>query len=354
MIEYKTGNLFETEADAIVNTVNCVGVMGKGIALQFKERFPENYKAYEKACKLEQIEPGKMFVFKESPIVAPFYIINFPTKRHWRGKSRIQDIQAGLKDLVRIIRDLNIKSIALPPLGCGLGGLNWNEVKPLIEIELQSLTEVKIEVFEPKGAPANAYAKIAVTSPKMTPAIACFIVLMQNYIDALLDPFITLLELHKLMYFMQTFGEPLKLRYKKAHYGPYAENLRHVLNNIEDHYITGNKEDGENPDKPIKLLPGAAKEASDILSNQFKTLQRIQNVENLVDGFESSFGLELLATVHFVANNEHVTSIQGVIKKVYQWNEHKRQFSERQIELAVKHLINHGLISPSTVGLACK
>lgn len=153
MITYKTGDIFREDVDAIVNTVNCVGVMGRGIALQFKKRFPENFKVYESACKHKEVVPGKMFVHETGSLIGPKYIINFPTKRHWREASRMEDIESGLQDLVTVIANLDIKSIALPPLGCGLGGLDWSNVKGCIESALSQLSEVNVIVFEPKGAP---------------------------------------------------------------------------------------------------------------------------------------------------------------------------------------------------------
>ena len=131
MIEYVTGDLLTAEREALVNSVNCVGVMGRGVALAFKRRFPANFKAYKEACDWEEIQPGRMFVFPTDELM-PGYVINFPTKRHWRGRSRLHDIEAGLPALVTEIERRGIRSIALPPLGCGLGGLAWADVKPLI------------------------------------------------------------------------------------------------------------------------------------------------------------------------------------------------------------------------------
>lgn len=143
MIEVKKGNILKQEAEALVNTVNCVGVMGRGVALQFKEAFPENYKQYKEACKNEAVKPGRMFVFDASMLIGPKIIINFPTKRHWREKSRIEDIESGLKDLIKILKDSHIHSVAIPPLGCGLGGLDWKIVRPLIENSLSVMPEFK-------------------------------------------------------------------------------------------------------------------------------------------------------------------------------------------------------------------
>ncbi len=149
-MELRRGDIFEAQAEALVNTVNTVGVMGKGVALQFKRVFPDNFRAYAEACKRDEVEVGKVFVFDRYTLENPRYIFNFPTKRHWRGRSRIEYIQTGLEDLVRQIRDLDIRSIALPPLGCGHGGLNWVEVRALIEEASDRLPEVKFLVYEPQ------------------------------------------------------------------------------------------------------------------------------------------------------------------------------------------------------------
>jgi len=148
MIELTSGDLLNSQAEALVNTVNCVGVMGRGIALQFKNAYPENYKAYAAACKRNEVQPGRMFVFETGWLTSPRYIINFPTKRHWRDKSRIEDIESGLAALFEIICDKCIRSLAIPPLGSGLGGLDWSDVKPRIEAALGPLTDVQIFVFE--------------------------------------------------------------------------------------------------------------------------------------------------------------------------------------------------------------
>jgi O-acetyl-ADP-ribose deacetylase (regulator of RNase III) len=149
MLEFKQGNLLEEDAEALVNAVNCVGVMGKGIALQFKQAFPENFQQYKKACDAKEVQPGRMFTVPTGKLFNPKYIINFPTKRHWRDKSKIEDIQTGLKALVAEVQQLGITSIAIPALGCGNGGLDWLEVKPLIESAFVELPEVKVVVFEP-------------------------------------------------------------------------------------------------------------------------------------------------------------------------------------------------------------
>jgi O-acetyl-ADP-ribose deacetylase (regulator of RNase III) len=143
MIHITEGNLLQAQAEALVNTVNCVGYMGKGIALQFKQAFPANFREYEAACKAEQVQPGRMLIHDNGRLALPYYIINFPTKRHWRAKSRLEDIRSGLDALVDDVRRLGIRSIAVPPLGCGLGGLDWDDVRPLIEQAFAALPDVR-------------------------------------------------------------------------------------------------------------------------------------------------------------------------------------------------------------------
>lgn len=342
MIEYKTGDILKENAEALVNTVNCVGVMGRGVALQFKKAFPENFRAYAKACKHDEVQPGKMFVFDFGRLTNPRFIINFPTKRHWRGKSRIEDIESGLKALVETILRYRIRSIAIPPLGCGLGGLEWSEVRTQIESILEPLTDTKIIIYEPKGVPRADVVARCREVPKMTPGRAALVELMARYLNGVLDPFVTLLELHKLMYFMQEAGEPLRLKYSKGLYGPYAENLRHVLTAIEGHLVDGYSDGGDAPEKPLKLVPGAAEDAKTFLQHHPESCNRFDRVAKLIEGFESPFGLELLATVHWVVTRESVATLDDVVCLTYSWNERKRQFTPRQIKLAAEILAKNG------------
>ena len=344
MIEYKTGDIITEEAEALVNTVNCVGIMGRGIVLQFKNAFPENFKSYAAACKRNEVQPGRMFVFETGQLTNPRYIINFPTKRHWRGKSRIEDIDAGLASLAEEIRSLNIRSIAIPPLGCGLGGLDWSEVRPRIEAALRGFSDLKVVIFEPSAASADTRVNHSRDVPKMTAGRAALVWLMQRYLGGLLDPFITLLEVHKLMYFMQYAGEPLRLNYTKGPYGPYAENLRHVLKAVEGHLVSGYADGGDAPDKQLKLVPGALEDASSFLKNKAETQARFERVSNLVEGFESPFGLELLSTVHWIVSKEQVQTVDDLVERTYAWKDRKKQFSRRQIALAVDVLSRKGWI----------
>jgi O-acetyl-ADP-ribose deacetylase (regulator of RNase III) len=342
MIEFRTGDILQADAEALVNTVNCVGIMGRGIALQFKNDFPQNFKAYEAACKREQVQPGSMFVFETGTLTNPKFIINFPTKRHWRGKSRMEDIDSGLTALVDEIRKRGIRSIAIPALGSGLGGLNWADVRPRIEAALRGIANLDVIIFEPNSAPAVTKSRDV---PAMTAGRAALVALVHRYLGGLMDPFVTLLEVHKLMYFMQEAGEPLKLKYEKAPYGPYAENLRHVLHAVEGHLVSGYADGGDAPDKQIELVPGAVQEAEAFLEDKQETVGRFDRVGELVEGFETPFGLELLATVHWVVRHENATTAEDTTKKVYAWNDRKKRFSPRQIGIALDTLRAKGWLA---------
>ena len=284
MLSYTTGDILREDAEALVNTVNCVGIMGRGIALQFKKSYPLNFKAYEAACEKGEVQPGRLFVFETNSLTYPHYIINFPTKRHWRGNSRIEDIDAGLAELVATIRTRQIASVALPPLGSGLGGLEWGDVKIRIEAAMHALSDVRVIVYEPAGAPSAAGMARGRGAPPMTAGRAALVELINCYLRGLLDPFVTLLEVHKLMYFLQEAGEPLKLEFKKAVYGPYALNLSHVLNTIEGHFISGYADGGDAPDKQLELVPGAVQDAASFLDGCPQTRERFEKTMELIQG----------------------------------------------------------------------
>lgn len=342
MIRFTVGDILGADSEALVNTVNCVGIMGRGIALQVKNAFPANFDAYAAACKHGDVQPGRMFVFETGQLTAPRYIINFPTKRHWRGKSRIEDIETGLVALAGEVRERGIRSIAIPPLGSGLGGLDWAQVRPLIERAFAPLGDVDVLVYEPRAVAAEARRNPSTDVPRMTSGRAALIALMRRYLGALLDPSITLLEVHKLMYFLQAAGEPLRLRYVKAPYGPYAENLRHVLRDIEGHLVSGYESGGDAPGTPLQLVPGAVEEAERFLAGQEGTQARLDRTARTVEGFETPYGLELLSTVHWVVTREGTRGTDEVARAVHQWNVRKRQFTLDQIGLAMQRLDEHG------------
>lgn len=345
MIISKIGDLLAEPAEALVNTVNCVGFMGRGVALQFRNAFPENFRAYKAACDRGEVQPGRMFVFEVGQLTRPRWIVNFPTKRHWRGNSRMEDIESGLLALVAEVRERRIRSLALPPLGSGLGGLDWREVKPRILDALRCINDLDVILFEPAGAPSDGRGMVSSKAPTMTAGRAALVGLMQRYLGGLMDPFVTLLEVHKLMYFMQEAGQDLRLRYAKAPYGPFAENLGNVLSQVEGHFVAGYRDGGNAPDKQLSLVPGAVDDAMAFLDNDAQTRRRFDRVAELVRGFETPFGLELLSTVHWAAREAQTMEPDQVVDGVHRWSERKRRFSARQIRLALDTLVGQGWLT---------
>lgn len=328
MIEWVNGNLLEAKADALVNTVNTVGVMGKGIALQFKKAFPDNDDAYRRACQLGKLTPGEVFVYQVGGIVLPRYILNVATKEHWRSRSKIEWIEKGLTRLVEEVGALKIKSIAVPPLGCGYGGLAWSDVRSKIERAFEALPQVRVLAYEPNGAPAPERMPDRTRKPGMTVSRAAVLALMRSYLVPGYDYLLSLLEVQKLSYFAQEAGQPLKLNYARGPYGPYADNLRHVLSHMESHYISGYGDGRNKPNTPIMLLPGAAEEAEALLAGDQAVHDRFDRVGRLIEGFETPLGMELLASVHWVAmheDNEARREPDVAVRSVQSWSPRKAQ-----------------------------
>lgn len=342
MITVAHGNLLDADVDALVNTVNTVGVMGKGIALQFKRAYPAMFTAYARAAKSGQLALGRMHVWETGQLEGPRLIVNFPTKGHWKANSKLADIERGLDALVEVIASHGIRSIAVPPLGCGNGGLRWADVEPLIQRKLGRLPGVDVLVYPPEGPPPAATMVTRTRRPEMTRSRAALITLLDEYTRyAGEEP--TLVEIQKLTYFLQQAGEPLNLAFVGHHYGPYADNLRHALDNLEGHYLSGFG-DGSRPvheAEPISLLPGAEEAARALLRQGDDTAKRVHRVLHLVAGFESPYGLELLATAHWVWTRTPATD--DVVDAVRAWSPRKeRLFTERDVTLAIDTLATRG------------
>lgn len=342
-VEIAKGDLLEQRVDAIVNTVNTVGVMGKGIALQFKRKWPENYKAYEAACKRGEVVPGRMFVFDNGGLVQPKFIINFPTKRHWRQPSRMADIEIGLGDLVAQVKRLNIKSIAIPPLGCGNGGLDWTEVRPKIEAVFKELNEVDVQLFAPNAVSGVRELAPESKKPKMTPGRAAILKVLSIYREMMYP--LSQIEVQKLAYFLAQAGQNLgTLQFRKYTYGPYAPALRHVLTKMDGAYLRG-VGDGTRPSE-ITIVENALDEAEALLSAQEDraTAQRVERIARLIDGFETPYGMELLGTVHWAANEgDTVPKFDVIVDRVHAWNDRKRQIMKpAHIKAAYDRLISEG------------
>lgn len=348
MITEARGNLLTADVEALVNTVNTVGIMGKGIALQFKRAYPAMFKDYTRAVKRGDVRLGRMHVWPTQSMTGPRYIINFPTKGHWRSNSRIGDIERGLSHLAEVLRELQVSSIAVPPLGCGHGGLDWAVVEPLIRQALASV-DIDVRLYAPESTPAASDMVTSGPAPAMTPGRAALIELMARYTPhAFAEP--SLIEAQKLMYFLQVAGEPLRLRFEANLYGPYADNLRHVLIELEGHYLSGYG-DGSNAvvvAEALHLLEGARDAARAQLGSHPETIERIDQVLELIEGYESPYALELLATVHWVLT--HGAPSGSVIRTVHEWSARKeRMFSPEHILAAENALRARGWVAPDLV-----
>ncbi|MEB3315760.1 MAG: macro domain-containing protein [Candidatus Melainabacteria bacterium] len=333
------GNLLDSKCEALINTVNCVGVMGKGIALQFKKKWPSNFLKYKKACDLKYMSIGSNLVFDLGFFENnPRYIINFPTKDHWKDNSRLEYIDSGLSDLKRIIEEYKIKSIAVPPLGCGNGGLEWDSVKDLIYKYLHDL-DTEIILYIPYSP--NVYEiPINHTQPQMTISRAVLIKLMTLYRQ--LEYKLSKLEIQKLCYFAKEAGlaEFSKLRFQKHHFGPYADNLRHTLNDMEGHYIRGTG-DNDKAQSEIEILDLGLELAEKVLTENPEALTGIQKVQNIIRGFETPYNMELLSTVHWALKHSDLKSLKAVTEYVQSWSERKKSlFSEYDIKVAYERLVS--------------
>ncbi|MEI7810815.1 MAG: macro domain-containing protein [Ignavibacteria bacterium] len=322
MIRFVKGNILESETDAIVNTINTMGVMGKGIAIQFKKMYPYNFKLYENAAKTNKLDIGKMFVTETTQITKPRYIINFPTKKHWRNPSKIDYIETGLVNLKEVIKNYSIKSVAIPPLGCGNGGLNWDEVKQIILNNMSGIEDLDVIIYEPSE---SAYNNILINArpPKLTKVRALVLMILNRYRTDL-----TLLEAQKLVYFLQRFGENLRLDYQRNLYGPYAGKLVHVLSDMDGTYLDGMKFKDAKPFDCITLKKEMLS-VVDLFTNENcsdEQKDRLEKVYSLIEGFEFPFGMELLSTVDFVINEDPslLDNYEAAVTKVYEWNERKR------------------------------
>lgn len=348
MVEITRGNLLEADVEALVNTVNTVGVMGKGIALQFRKAFPRVFDTYKAACDAGEVEPGRMLVAQTGQVSGPRLVINFPTKRHWRGKSRLEDIDSGLRDLVRVLEEWDVRSVAVPPLGCGNGGLDWNLVRPRIEQALRDLERTQVLLFEPAGAPAPLEQPVGTSRPRMTRGRAALVATLAAYQT---DPTvrITQLVVQKLAYLLQASGEPLRLRFAKGQYGPYAEVINHVVQRMDGHFLHGYGD--RTGVANIQVVREAIDEANTFLSREPEAPDHVIDVRTLIEGFESPFGLELLTTVHWAAHEGGVNDAAEAAAYVASWSHRKGQvFASQHVEAAWQQLHSLGWLdadSPS-------
>ena len=338
MIKYTKGDIFEAETEAIINTVNTVGVMGKGIALQFKQKFPQNFDIYKKACEKNELKVGKLLITESNSLFFK-YIINFPTKKHWRNPSKYEYIEEGLINLIENIKKLNIKSIAIPPLGAGNGKLEWEKVKKILEKHIIQLPKVEFIIYEPQSA-FDSRDKKQKTNAKLTPTRALLLDLFYNYEKG--GDTLNLLVCQKLAYFLQGFGEPLRLNYTRGWYGPYAANLNKVLQAINGTYILYESQH-DKPSTVIQLVKSSHKNIEkeySRLSNDQK--QKSLLLKKFIKGFETPFSLELLATVDWILKQyPNMTPIE-IKQEINNWTKRKADLIKSfHIEVAYNHLMQY-------------
>ena len=338
MIHYITGNLLESDAEALVNTVNTFGVMGKGIALQFKNVFPNNFKKYSEACKNKELEIGQLLITEENILSGKKIVINFPTKTNWRLPSEYKYIEAGLEELVKVIKEKSIKSIAIPPLGAGNGGLDWNKVKSILEKYL-SQTEAEVFIYEPNATIKEVLKKERV---KLTPARAMLLSVLFDL--AKNGEFVSEFASEKIAYFLQQFGanEAFKLDFKKSFYGPYSGKVKHVLYYLNGSYIMGYSSKDKKPFEELGIVMESEKEVDEFLSkpenSEYKTIAK--KTKTFLSGFYSAFGLELLSTIDFIMKEKNIIEENEIINYLEKWsNRKKTMFTNPQfVKIAMNKL----------------
>ena len=360
MITFTQGNLLEARAEALVNTVNTVGVMGKGIALMFKERFADNFRLYAAACKAKEVQTGRMFVTSVHELDGPRWIVNFPTKQHWRTPSRMEWVVEGLQSLRQFLIEHQVASVAIPPVGAGNGGLEWTNVRKEIERALGDL-DTDILVFEPSTQYQNVAKHAGVEA--LTPARALIAELVRRY--WVLGMECSLLEIQKLAWFLERAIEhfnpgdnPLDLQFVAHKYGPYANRLDHLLNNLDGSYLHCDKRISDADPMDVIWFDDARKAfVQAYLKSEGKAYaEALEFTTALIDGFESPFGMELLATVDWLLAREGVPpTVPALREGLHRWRggpnaaERKnRLFDDRALGIALARLGTLAAHSPTT------
>jgi O-acetyl-ADP-ribose deacetylase (regulator of RNase III) len=340
MITFKTGDLLQSSAEALVNTVNTVGVMGKGIALQFKEAFPNNNKVYVDACKRKELVPGKLLaVWDENLQLGKKLIINFPTKAHWRQPSKYEYIEKGLTALRQLLQNGQVRSVAIPPLGCGNGGLDWAVVRPMIASALEDL-DLDIIVYEPTDAIKALLQKQESTKiAHLTPARAALLYAL--FVFESMGEYSSLFVANKIAYFLQRKGQKLNLDFKPYHYGPYAIGVEKVLYTLNGVYLKGLEQGQAKPFEPLQLNYEKWEEVNEFVHKKlpFNDLQRLKSLIEFLAGYTSELSLEILATVDFILAESPKATLEEVMKNIASWNLRKKElFKLEYVQAAYDYL----------------
>jgi O-acetyl-ADP-ribose deacetylase (regulator of RNase III)/uncharacterized protein YwgA len=344
MIHYKIGNILESDADALINTVNTQGIMGKGIALQFKNAFPLNFKLYQESCKKGELKAGKLLFVEDNGLISgKKWIINFPTKTTWRKPSEYEYIEEGLDELIRVLSNYPIKSIAIPPLGSGNGGLNWERVKSIIENKL-SILSIDIFIYEPNAQIQEVLKKERVS---LTDARAMLLSMLYNLVSE--GEFVSEFSSEKICYFLQRFGakEHFKLEFSPNFYGPYSGKVKYVINYLNGSYIMGYSAMDKKPFESLELIPDGLEKVQEYL-NERPDLQKIVTQTQLfLNGFYSEFALELLSTIDYITQTEQTFDLDKVKESLNKWSDRKRTLfsNDRFVAISINHLKDANFIS---------
>lgn len=345
MIKYLTGNLFDSQAEALVNTVNTVGVMGKGIALQFKKLFPNNYKLYKDICDKKDFKIGQLIVARDQNVITgEKIIINFPTKKHWKSPSEYEYIEKGIDELIEVIEKQKIKSIAIPPLGSGNGGLQWFKVKDIINDKLSNIENCEIFVYEPNDNVKEVLKKERV---KLTPARAMLLFMLFELVKN--GEFVSEFASEKLCYFLQRFGAQkyFNLTYSANFYGPYSGKVKHVLNYLNGSYIMGYAGKDKKPFEQLNLLIDSEKEVKDYINQNIELKEIVIKTSEFLTSFYSAFGLELLSTVDYISQTSNTTEKDSIKEKLNRWSDRKKTLfsDDRYVDISINHLKKSRLIN---------
>lgn len=337
MINYIIGNILESKAQALVNTVNTVGVMGKGVALQFKKTYPNNFKAYEDACKKDKIVIGKMFVtFDSNLYTGDKIIINFPTKKDWKKPSEYTYIEEGLNDLISVISKYKIKSIAIPPLGAGNGGLKWELVKKIIEGKLKHL-DTEIFVYEPT---AQIREQLKEERVKLTEARALLLYVLYDLVKN--GEYVSEFSSEKVCYFLQRLGAKkyFNLEFKPLFYGPYSGKIKYLLNALNGSYIIGFSDMNKKPFEPLTLVTDGYEAVKNYIEDNNELFSIAKKTMEFLDGFYSDFALEILSSIDYIASQHNTFDKETISEKLDKWSYRKsNMFSNpKYIDITIKHL----------------
>jgi O-acetyl-ADP-ribose deacetylase (regulator of RNase III) len=329
MIRFVKGNLLDSEAEALVNTVNTVGVMGKGLALQFKEQFPENYRKYREVCKANSFRVGQVFATIEHTVSGDKVIINFPTKTTWREPSRYAYIEEGLAALKKLLIEKGIKSVAIPPLGTRNGGLDWDRVRQMMVDSLSDI-ECDIVIYEPNEVIID---RMKAERVRLTPARAMMLDLLCDLVAQ--GEVVSEFAAEKVVYFLQRFGarNVFKLNFQPAYYGPYSGKVRYVLRYLNGSYIMGLEEMSQRPFEPIWLLPDIRDAITSFLTKDanISYAKISMTTKRFLDGFYSNYSLEILSTVDYILGHDPA---------LFNWKDENRDFVVGKVHEDISHWSN--------------